>query len=45
MTISKIAQTAADERPPVRKQSQIPWPSFINQQIHPVKVAIVEALR
>jgi hypothetical protein len=33
------------ERPALRRQPQFAWPSLIECQVHPVKVAAVEALR
>jgi hypothetical protein len=33
------------ERPHLRVQAQFRWPALIDYQVHPVKVAVVEALR
>lgn len=33
------------ERPPLRPQPRFRWPALIDSQVHPVKVAAVEALR
>lgn len=33
------------ERPSLRRQPRFDWPALIDSQVHPVKVAVIEALR
>ncbi len=42
MTVETLRQ---GERPPLRRQARFAWPVLIDSQVHPVKVAVVEALR
>jgi hypothetical protein len=40
-----VETLAPDERPDLRGQSRFAWASLIDDQVHPVKVAVVEVLR
>src|SRR3954454_17573416 len=42
MTVEVLRQ---GERPSLRRQPRFDWPGLLDSQVHPVKVAVVEALR
>lgn len=41
----KVEVLPPGERPPLCRQSASGWPTLIDCQVHPVKVAVVETLR
>lgn len=44
MTPDRVITIPAGERPPLRSQGPFCWSALIDQHVHPLKVAIVEAL-
>jgi hypothetical protein len=40
-----IVRLPEGERPPLKRQPRVSWPSLIDYHVHPVQVAVVEAMR